>query len=74
MNLTDIVLVTENDKGTETNMLMTVDDYKRFVDIKDLSDLSEQMLRLGSNYIRMTEHMQASVGMVPSGTVREESS
>ena len=74
MNLTDIVLVTENDKGTETNMLMTVDDYKRFVDIKDLSDLSEQMLRLGSNYIRMTEHMQASVGMVPSGNVREESS
>lgn len=47
MNLTDIVLVTENDKGTETNMLMTVDDYKRFVDIKDLSDLSEQMLLLG---------------------------
>lgn len=47
MNLTDIVLVTENDKGTETNMLMTVDDYKRFLDIKDLSDLSEQMLLLG---------------------------
>lgn len=47
MNLTDIVLVTENDKGTETNMLMTVDDYKRFVDIKDLSELSEQMLILG---------------------------
>ena len=44
MNLTDIVLVTENDKGTETNMLMTVDDYKRFV---DLSELSEQMLILG---------------------------
>ena len=42
MNLTDIVLVTENDKGTETNMLMTVDDYKRFLDIKDLSDLSER--------------------------------
>lgn len=47
MNLTDIVLVTENDKRTETNMLMTVDDYKRFVDIEDLSDLSEQMLLLG---------------------------
>ena len=47
MNLTDIVLVTENDKGTETNMLMIVDDYKRFLDIKDLSDLSEQMLLLG---------------------------
>lgn len=47
MNLTDIVLVTENDKGTETNMLMTVEDYKRFVDIEDLSDLSEQMLLLG---------------------------
>ena len=27
-----------------------------------------------SNYIRVTEHMQASVGMVPSGNVREESS
>ena len=47
MNLTDIVLVTENYKGTETNMLMTVDDYKRFLDIKDLSDLSGQMLLLG---------------------------
>lgn len=47
MNLTDIVLVTENDKGTETNMLMIVDDYKRFVDIEDLSDLSEHMLLLG---------------------------
>lgn len=47
MNLTDIVLVTENDKGTETNMLMTVEDYKRFVDIEDLSDISEQMMLLG---------------------------
>ena len=28
MDLKDMILVTENDRGTETNMLMTLDDYK----------------------------------------------
>ena len=36
MNLTDIVLVTENDKGTEINMLITVEDYNKFVSIDDM--------------------------------------
>ena len=31
MDLKDMILVTENDKGTETNMLMTLDDYKSFI-------------------------------------------
>ena len=28
MDLKDMILVTENDRGTETNMLMALDDYK----------------------------------------------
>ena len=47
MNLNDIVLVTDNDKGTETNMLMTLADYKKFVSIDDMSELADQMLLLG---------------------------
>ena len=47
MNLRDIVLVIENDKGTETNMLMTLDDYKKFVSIDEMSELADQMLLLG---------------------------
>lgn len=31
MDLRDVVLVIENDKGTEINMLMSLDDYKKFV-------------------------------------------
>ena len=31
MDLKDMILVTENDRGTETNMLMTLDDYKSFI-------------------------------------------
>ena len=30
MDLRDVVLVIENDKGTEINMLMSLDDYKKF--------------------------------------------
>ena len=33
MDLRDVVLVIENDKGTEINMLMSLDDYKKFVSI-----------------------------------------
>ena len=47
MNLNEIVLVTKNDKGTEINMLMTSDDYKKFVSIDDMSELADQMLCLG---------------------------
>lgn len=47
MDLKDVILVTENDKGTETNILMTVDDYKKFLDIDDMSEMADQMLLLG---------------------------
>ena len=33
MDLKDMILVTENYKGTEKNMLMTLEDYKKFVSI-----------------------------------------
>ena len=38
MDLKDMILVTENDKGTETNMLMNLDDYRSFIAIDDMSD------------------------------------
>lgn len=47
MDLRDIVLVIENDKGTEINMLMTLDDYKKFIAIDEMSELADQMLCLG---------------------------
>jgi len=34
MDLKDMILVTENDRGTETNMLMTLDDYKSFIAVR----------------------------------------
>ena len=37
MDLKDMILVTENDRGTETNMLMTLDDYKSFIAVDDIS-------------------------------------
>ena len=40
MDLRDVVLVIENDKGTEINMLMSLDDYKKFVSIDDMSELA----------------------------------
>ena len=47
MDLKDMILVTENYNGTEKNMLMTLEDYKKFVSIKDMSELAEHMLLLG---------------------------
>lgn len=47
MNLNDIILVTDNNKGTEINMLMTLEDYKEFISIDDMSDMADQMLLLG---------------------------
>ena len=47
MDLKDMILVTENDRGTETNMLMTLDDYKSFIAIDEMSELAENLLQLG---------------------------
>ena len=47
MDLKYMILVTENDRGTETNMLMTLDDYKSFIAIDDMSELAENLLQLG---------------------------
>lgn len=44
MDLKDMILVTENDRGTETNMLMTLDDYKSFIAIDDMSELAEKRM------------------------------
>ena len=47
MDLKDMILVTENDRGTETNMLMTLDDYKSFIAVDDMSELADNLLQLG---------------------------
>lgn len=47
MDLKDMILVTENDRGTETNMLMTLDDYKSFIASDDMSELADNLLQLG---------------------------
>ena len=47
MDLKDMILVTENDRGTETNMLMALDDYKSFIAVDDMSELAENLLQLG---------------------------
>ena len=47
MDLKDMILVIENDRGTETNMLMTLDDYKSFIAVDDMSELAENLLQLG---------------------------
>ena len=47
MDLKDMILVTENDKGTEKNMLMTLDDYKSFMAVDDMSELADNLLLLG---------------------------
>jgi len=46
MDLKDMILVTENDR-TETNMLMTLDDYKSFIAVDDMSELADNLLHLG---------------------------
>ena len=51
MDLKDMILVTENYKGTEKNMLMTLEDYKKFVSIEDMSELAEHMLLLSLIHI-----------------------
>ena len=63
MDLKDMILVTENYKGTEKNMLMTLEDYKKFVSIEDMSELAEHMLLLGRTLARgegFTEYYRAA--------------
>ena len=36
-----------SDRGTEINMLMTLDDYKSFIAIDDMSELADHLLQLG---------------------------
>ena len=60
MDLKDMILVTENDRGTETNMLMTLDDYKSFIAVDDMSELADQMLLLGRTLAEgFTEYYRA---------------
>ncbi len=47
MDLKDMILVMENYKGTERNMLMTLEDYKSFIAIDDMSELADNLLQLG---------------------------
>lgn len=50
MKITEIVLVSENWKGTETNFLMTVADYLKMVDMDTFdsrNDVAENMIELG---------------------------
>lgn len=61
MDLKDMILVMENYKGTERNMLMTLEDYKKFVAIDDMSELADQMLLLGRTLAEgFTEYYRAA--------------
>ena len=72
MDLKDMILVMENYKGTERNMLMTLEDYKKFVAIDDMSELADQMLLLGRTLAvlqsitgqQMLQFLQNSVEMM----------
>ena len=60
MDLKDMILVTENDRGTETNMLMTLDDYKSFIAIDDMSELADNLLQLGRTLDRKSTRLNSS--------------
>lgn len=50
MEINEIILVTENRKGTETNALMTFQDYIRYAQLEELNtqlELAELMVNLG---------------------------
>jgi len=64
MDLKDMILVTENYKGTEKNMLMTLEDYKKFVSIEDMSELAEHMLLLGRTLAQGEGFLRSSVVMM----------
>ena len=71
MDLKDMILVTENDRGTETNMLMTLDDYKSFIAIDDMSELADNLLQLGRTLGKVLnagiDHMEETAGIGESG-------
>lgn len=52
MDLKDMILVTENDRGTETNMLMILDDYKSFIAVDDMSELADNLLQLEGHLVK----------------------
>lgn len=50
MKITEMILVTENWKGTEKNCLMTAEDYYKYIDLDTFDsrkDVAETMLELG---------------------------
>lgn len=50
MKVTEIILVSENWKGTETNFLMTIADYMKYVDMDTFDsrmDVADSMIELG---------------------------
>ena len=61
MDLKDMILVTENDRGTEINMLMTLDDYKSFIAIDDMSELADNLLQLGRETLQRTKQFLNSI-------------
>ena len=51
MKVNEIVMVTENRKGTESNFLMTITDYLDYIDLNSIEsrhDVAEIMLELGA--------------------------
>ena len=62
MDLKDMILVTENDRGTETNMLMTLDDYKSFIAVDDMSELADNLLQLGRTLGEAEKHLSTEDG------------
>lgn len=75
MDLKDMILVMENYKGTERNMLMTLEDYKKFVAIDDMSELADQMLLLGRTLAEgFTEYYRAANVTVFAKFCRDDNS
>ena len=57
----DVVPVPKDLTTTERNMLMTLEDYKKFVAIDDMSELADQMLLLGRTLAEgFTEYYRAA--------------
>lgn len=48
MNLDEMILVTENWKGTETNALMTFNDFLKYIDIEKLDSQTELAEYMGA--------------------------
>ena len=77
MDLKDMILVMENYKGTERNMLMTLEDYKKFVAIDEMCIRDSKFCYEVNGYtisvsrINTTIHMYLTVrsGTSPLGDV-----